>query len=233
MSNALPTGLRPNIDPGYLAGTDLSHWQAKVDWKKVEGGGIDYAWLKASDGASRDPTFLTRWTDVKKTSIFAGAYHFLRPRPSGAEQAKVFLKLMGPLGPNNLPPVVDVEWAARGKRVKDEWVGMKSAEISKILSDWIDAVEKGCGVRPIIYTHPYWWDPFMGRTSFGKYPLWLSFFKKAPKLPADWKTWTFWQWTDRGNVPGVGNIDRNRFKGSRAELKRFIAASVIKKTLSQ
>ena len=46
----------------------------------------------------------------------------------------------------------------------------------------------------------------------------------------EWPAWTFWQYTDKGIGPtyGVssGNIDLNRFNGSKADLYRFCGLDV-------
>jgi hypothetical protein len=38
-------------------------------------------------------------------------------------------------------------------------------------------------------------------------------------VPAGWERYAFWQFSDRGQVPGVGNCDLDVFLGTEAELR--------------
>jgi len=49
--------------------------------------------------------------------------------------------------------------------------------------------------------------------------LWLSQFGNTPVVPANWPSWTMWQYTDGKmgpqphDVDGVGPCDRDKFNG--------------------
>lgn len=46
-------------------------------------------------------------------------------------------------------------------------------------------------------------------------------------VPANWPTWTMWQYTDGGigplphTVAGIGRCDRDRFNGNATQLKKL------------
>ena len=72
------------------------------------------------------------------------------------------------------------------------------------------------GQYPVIYTTANWWDTCTGRaTGFGADPMWIAAYGfSSPPMPPGWKTWTFWQYTSSGTVPGVaaaGSTDIDTF----------------------
>ena len=65
---------------------------------------------------------------------------------------------------------------------------------------------------------------FLSRSypALAPFPLWVAHYTHAcPNVPAAWSTWTFWQHTDRGAVPGItGPVDLDLFAGTPDELPR-------------
>jgi lysozyme len=55
---------------------------------------------------------------------------------------------------------------------------------------------------------------------------WLAQYRSTPVVPANWNTWTMWQYTDGAfgpephDVAGV-HFDRDKFNGTEAELRDF------------
>lgn len=59
---------------------------------------------------------------------------------------------------------------------------------------------------------------------FANYPLWIADYRgnAQPEVPGGWSHWTFWQYTDRGTIPGIpGPTDINHYNGSHADLDRL------------
>ena len=68
-----------------IQGIDVSYWQGDIDWQKVRGAGISFAYIKATEGGDHlDPKFRQNWYASKRagtSSIGAGR----RPnRPRGS-----------------------------------------------------------------------------------------------------------------------------------------------------
>src|SRR4051794_5467055 len=60
-----------------LQGIDISHHQGAIDWARLPGQGVDFAYIKASEGGDhRDPAFAANWAGARKAGIRRGAYHF-------------------------------------------------------------------------------------------------------------------------------------------------------------
>jgi len=197
-----------------VEGIDVSFWQAAVNWQSVKNAGIGFAIVRVSYGTSKDTWFDTNWQGMKDVGLVRGAYQFFLPDQDPIAQADLMLSAMGPLGEGDLPPVLDVE----------DTGGLGPAALSDRIATWIAHVEPVIGRKPIIYTGKYFWQDNVQSTAFGEYPLWIPNYSfNCPNLPDGyWNDWLFFQYTDKGSVPGVsGNVDRNLWNGSLADLKAF------------
>jgi hypothetical protein len=143
------------------------------------------------------------------------AYHFAIPSgPDGATQAQYAFTNAGDYkaGGHNLPMTLDLEMDPYSP--KDGLNQCYSLTPSAMVS-WISAfVAKATaltGAAPIIYTPQAWWDTCTASsTAFGAELLWVPAYQLGSPgvLPASWNTWTFWQYTASGTVPGItGNVD--------------------------
>lgn len=210
--DGLPTGPGP-LD-GPLPGIDVSHWQGAIDWDAVAGDGVEFAFIKATEGGDyTDPRFAANWAGARQAGVLRGAYHFFRPQTDAMAQAAHFLRTVQ-LEPGDLPPVLDVE-VTDGRSLDAVAAGVRT---------WLQEVERATGRRPIIYTRASFWTAQMGG-GFGGYPLWVAHYGvAAPNIPSGWSAWTFWQHSDAGRVDGIaGGVDLNWFNGGRAELDAFVA----------
>ena len=95
--------------PGYeVHGIDVSHYQAEIDWESVAEQGVQFAFVKASEGMTLiDTLFCDNWAAMKAADIRRGAYHFFRPQTPVYEQAFNFQTAVQ-IEPGDLPPVLDV-----------------------------------------------------------------------------------------------------------------------------
>ena len=201
-------------DGGMLDGIDVSKWQGYVDWEAVAEAGIDFAFIRVSDGLDyQDAYFQSNWSEAKAQGIVRGAYQFFRSDEDPVAQAQYLLDEMGPLEAGDLPPVCDVETAD----------GQSPAVIAERVQTWLDVVEDALGVKPLIYTSPGVWGSIINSADFGAYPLWVAHWgASCPTMPTGWSDWIFWQTSDSGSVPGVsGNVDTNHFNGDLDALLEF------------
>ncbi len=196
-----------------LKGIDVSKWQGDIDWFSVASDGVDFAFIRVSDGLGYpDPVFQTNWKEAHNVGIVRGVYQFFRPGEDPVAQAQYLLEQMGPLLEGDLPPVIDVE-------VTD---GQSDATIVANMQAWLDTVENALGVKPIIYTSPGFWAK-LDTSAFGAYPLWVAHWgTDCPTMPAGWTDWIFWQTSDSGSIKGIsGNVDLDLFNGDLNALKVF------------
>ncbi len=203
-----------------LTGVDVASHQhpggAAINWTQVRAAGHSFAFVKASEGTTyRNPYYATDFAGAASAGLFRGAYHYARPRlplSSAIDQARYFVSITGGLGaPLDLPAVLDLE----------ETGGLGRADLAQWARLWLGEVERLTGRPPIVYAGYYFWQNQVGApTDIGaRYRLWLPSYPIDPNsttfrplVPSGWATWTFWQYTSSGRVPGIsGNVDLNRY----------------------
>lgn len=198
-------------------GIDVSYWQGTIDWQRVAGDGIDFAFIRLSYGEIfRDPKFDANWAGAKAAGITRGAYQFFKPSQDIDLQAQIMIDAMADRNPGDLPPVLDVE-------VTD---GYSATSMKAKIDKWVTKVQGALGVTPIIYSGSYFWrDQVAGSKDESANPFWIAqYTTKCPNLPLPWEQWTLWQYSSRGSVAGIrGYVDLDRFNGSVDDLRAFAA----------
>ena len=196
-----------------IHGIDVSYYDDVTDWSAARGAGIDFAFIRVSDGTQfQDPKFASYWAGAKAAGVIRGAYQFFRPEQDPVAQADLLLQMMGPLEPGDIPPVIDVEVAD----------GRSPAQVAAAVRAWIAHVAAATGKTPIVYTGLYLWNDLTGGADVKPSPLWIAQYTTAPcpDIPAAWPGWEFWQYTDSGAVAGVtgSGRDLDLYDGSRDDL---------------
>jgi lysozyme len=246
-----------------IFGIDVSHHnsglcECQIDWRRVANQKVDFVYVKATEGTrSRDSKFIDHWRALEKVpKIHRGAYHFLSADDDPVEQAHFFLKRMGPLQANDLPPALDLEWDVypRGRKWaprmrNDHWSNLESNEIIERALKWLDVVEKQTGRVPIVYTSRTWWVERIKDESvverFKRYPIWISAMEshdlqlEQPGAKGRWAgkwNWTLWQFTVMGDLstagipnprnPAAERLDVNIFPGTLAQFQKVMGIPV-------
>jgi GH25 family lysozyme M1 (1,4-beta-N-acetylmuramidase) len=205
-----------------VQGIDVSHWQGAINWGSVRNSGIQFAWIKATEGTTyKDDRFGTNYVGAYNAGVIRGAYHFARPDvSSGATQAGYFASNGGAWSRDNLtlPGVLDIEHNPYGSMC----YGLSTTSMRSWIADFYNTYKARTTRDVVIYTTASWWNTCTGSWSgMGSLsPLWVAHWgASSPTIPAGFPTWTVWQYTSTGSVPGVsGNVDRNQFNGSRDRL---------------
>lgn len=208
----------PDFASSPPPGIDVSHYQGTINWASVKAAGIQFAWIKDTEGTSyKDPEFDTNYLHAYNNKVIRGAYHFARPDLSGgATQATYFANNGGAWSADNLtlPGMLDLEGGCYGKSA--------SAMQSWIL-DFYNTYKSKTGRDVVIYTSANWWNTCTGGWSgmSSRSPLWAASWTTAadPVIPNGFPYATIWQYTDSGSVSGVsGAVDRDRFNGDHTRL---------------
>ena len=91
-------------------GVDVSNYQGEVDWQRLEEQGVQFAYIKATEGSGYvDESARRNIEDSAQTGIKRSCYHFFSFDSSGHTQAQSFIKTVG-RDEIDLPPVVDIEY---------------------------------------------------------------------------------------------------------------------------
>lgn len=190
-----------------MQGIDVSHYQGNINWSQVKQAGIDFAFIKATEGIGYiDPKFQQNWLAAQQAGIQTGAYHFFRPTEDPQLQAKNFIASIkaADYKQTNLPLVLDVEIAG----------GVSAQDLQQNIGDLLAAIQQALQTTPMIYTDPSFWNTSIG-IALNEYPLWIADWtqRPAPTLPNGWSDWEYWQYSQSGTVAGItGPVDLNRTK---------------------
>lgn len=211
-----PKKLGSTMDDRVL-GTDISLWNDNnstsqtVDFKKMYDAGARFTFIKASQATFTDQDFVVNWKNAKEAGMLRGAYHFLTWNVDASKQAAYFVDLLNS-DKGELPPVVDFEW----------WSQTPSNALS-ILKTFVEKV-KQYYPKQIIYTAPGFWNQYGSSDNYwSQYDLWVAHWRVTiPLVPKPWNTYTFWQYTDKGDGAKYGaespNVDINYFNGTLDDL---------------
>lgn len=79
-------------DEWEVFGVDVSSYQGEVDWPVLAEQGVDFAFIKATEGSLlQDRRFAANWAGAAAAGVRAGAYHFLSYDSPGETQADNFI----------------------------------------------------------------------------------------------------------------------------------------------
>jgi len=185
-----------------LWGIDVSRWQGQIDWLKVKDAGVQFAFVKATDGVGWiDPQFRRNAGGANAVGIPVGFYHYAHPELNTAfSEADSFLETVKGL-PIQLPYVLDVEGKASG-------IGRD--RLTKWCLHWLREVQKRTGHTVMIYTGASFAKTYLG-DELAEYPLWVAHYGvDQPMANNTWNRWSVFQYSDKGSVAGIsGNVDLN------------------------
>lgn len=204
------------IPSGYdVHGIDISHYQGKIDWKKLlqnkqKATPLHFVFMKATEGGDHsDTTFTANFANAREHGFIRGAYHFYIPSTDALKQADFFIRTVK-LDTGDLPPVLDVE--VTGKK--------KIPELQQGIKRWLDCVESHYGVKPILYTSYKFKTRYLNDSIFNTYPYWIAhYYVDSVEYRGKWD---FWQHTDAGKVSGIEeDVDLNVFNGTLEDLRKL------------
>jgi lysozyme len=192
-------------------GIDVSNFAGDFDWTSTSG--LSFGICRASQGLggsgtnSPDPFLAWNWPRIKAKGLTRGAYHFLNPGLSGADQASYFVDSVSAVGLET----TDMLW------LDNETAGASAADVAACARDFM---AKLVSLRPHNPHGVYSFYDFITSgncAGLQSYPLWLAIYQSAtPSAPAPWNAWTFWQ------SGGASNHDNDVFNGTAGELTGWI-----------
>ena len=204
-----------------VLGLDCSRYQANIDWSKAKAAGIDFTFIKITEGTTGHEDNLynlkNRVLSAQKNSVKVGYYHFARPgninipEDDAKEEVQNVLSHIGFLPVANLPLVLDIE-SYSTENIWDD----KLDHMNRFIKTFIQKLQEH-NIEVIIYSYKSFLDT-NASSIYGIYPLWIAAYLKNPEaslpvVPNGWTKWQIWQFTEKGQVDGyVGDIDLNIMK---------------------
>jgi lysozyme len=184
-----------------VKGIDVSHYQKNIDWEKVANAGVDFVYIKATEGATYvDPMFKKNIEGAKKAKILVGVYHFFRMTSTPEKQFENFKKAMKGYE-MDLVPMIDVE-------VSEKY---NTKEVRKNLDKFIALIKEEYGVPPMIYGTQRSYNTHCA-PKYNKYHLYIGRYGSNPPVIKGEGTYTIWQYTETGRIDGITEcVDICRF----------------------
>ncbi|MGH3731494.1 MAG: GH25 family lysozyme [Micromonosporaceae bacterium] len=203
-----------------VPGIDVSHWQGSINWTSVRNSGVQFAYIKATEGTTyKDPRWGSNFTNSYYAGVIRGSYHFARPgSSSGYTQANFFYNNGGKWSADNrtLPGALDLEAGCHG---------LSQSAMRSWIYSFYSRYKALSGRDVVIYTTRSWWSSCTGGWTgqASRSPMWVAHWGvSSPSLPSGWSFYTFWQYTNCRSVSGIsGCVDGNRFNGDRTRLIYF------------
>jgi lysozyme len=182
-----------------VRGVDVSSYQGEIDWPVLAGQGIDFAWIKSTEGSgSVDPAFARNWEAARGTDLVVGAYHFLSFESPGETQADNVIATV-PRERGTLGVAVDVE--PYGEYVEHP---PSRARVRAILDPLLVRLEEHYGRPPVLYvTSSVYRDAIRG--AYAENPIWISSIVLPPDLRD--RDWTMWQHSHTGRLEGYDGVE--------------------------
>ena len=195
---------------------DISHHNgSKLDFAKAKADGILGVIHKASQGVSiGDAQYDSNRIKATDAGMLWGAYHF-GTNDDPVKQANFFLAKIG--DPKNVLLALDFEPNGGSTMTLQQ------------ARDFVTHVQGVTGRFPGLYSG----NLIKSQLGANKDPLlancwfWLAQYGPKAVVPANWSTWTMWQYTDGKinadphPVDGIGPCDRDRFNGSEQQLRKL------------
>jgi lysozyme len=194
-------GWRPSERRYPYQGVDVSHHQGHIAWAKLRGQGVDFAYIKATEGADHvDRRFWINWNAAHRAGIHRGAYHFFRLCGTGRAQAVNFVRNV-PFDAAALPPAIDLEFPGNCSRRPS------LAKVHKELGEFLRIVEASYGKRAVLYLTRRFDRDYRISAAFER-RLWLRSLHSEPSFGA--RPWAIWQVSNVRRLHGVnGHVDWN------------------------
>ena len=180
-------------------GIDVSNWSGTIDWKRVADSGVKAVIIQASEGTFyRDPYLQEFYDGAKENDLKIGFYHFFNPgsSPTPVEQARYFVDTISGLHAD-IKLVLDLEQTG----------GLDNYELTNQALEFLREVKRLSKVDVAVYTYTnFAQNNLYAGIGLEDYPLWIAQIDvRAPQSNPIWGSkYAGWQYSDTGNVPGIG-----------------------------
>jgi len=196
---------RPSPVQYPIRGVDVSRHQGLIDWNAVAESGVRFVYLKATEGGDfQDENFTVNLSGARQAGLLCGAYHFFSFKSPGLTQARNFINTV-PRDACALPPAIDLEYTGNST------ARPTAADFHEQFDAFLKALRAEYGREPLIYA-----DDELSRDYLDGYAFPRRWVRAVLSRPGP--GWMFWQFSERGKVPGIhGYVDMDVFDGSAAD----------------
>lgn len=186
------------VAQGASRGIDVSKYQGSINWRQVANDDVDFVFVRASYGMTKDPYFLTNARQAHEHGLRVGAYHYatFETRAEMLEEAEYFLSRVRQVD-ITYPLVLDFE--------SSKYQSMGRSSATKLAAEFMDII-KNEGYSIMLYSYNNFIRDYLSLDALQGYDLWIANYLEQPSV-ANHKVW---QHTASGRVNGIaGNVDIN------------------------
>ncbi|MCM1252357.1 MAG: glycoside hydrolase family 25 protein [Clostridium sp.] len=191
-------------------GIDVSRYQEKIEWDKVAGDDVEYAFIRLgirgyTEGEIvEDAMFKDNINGALDNDIAVGVYFFTQATSDeeAKEEAEFVLDALEPYDVT-YPVVLDVEAVTnKNARTKD----LTKEERTQYCITFCEEI-KQAGYTPMIYGNLKTFMLLLDMEKLEEYDKWFAYYDEEIYFPYQFKVW---QYTDEGSIDGIkANVDIN------------------------
>lgn len=191
-------------------GIDVSKYQSKINWEKVAGDGVEYAFIRlgirgATEGKLKlDDTYQYNIEGALENDLDVGVYFFTQAlnKEEAVEEAEFVLENIEGYDVN-YPIVLDVEEITT-KNARTE--GMTKQDWTDVCIAFCDRI-KEAGYTPMIYGNLKTFMLMVDIEQLEDYEKWFAYYRTPLYFPYEF---SMWQYSSKGRVNGIkGDVDLN------------------------
>ena len=185
------------------SGIDVSEFNGEIDWEQVKAAGYEFAFVRVgyrgyeSGDIFRDALFEENLRGAQEAGLDTGVYFFSQAadEEEAIEEARFVIRTLD--GADlQLPVFFDPESISFDYARTDQITGTQFTKNTLAFCSEIEAAGYDAG-----YYCNYKWEVFMlDMAALKEYTVWYAGYEPSPRTPYEF---TFWQYTDEGEVPGI------------------------------
>lgn len=193
-----------------IKGIDVSRHQGKIDWARVAGDGISYAFIRVGYRGNtegkivEDDNFVDNIEGALDNGIDVGAYFYTQAlTPEEAEEEAEFVADLLEDYEVTYPVVLDLEEVLTDNARTEN---MTKQEYTDVAIAFCEAI-KDAGYTPMIYGNLKTFFIMLDLEKIEEYDKWFAYYDESFYFPYDF---AIWQYSSKGSVDGVGtDVDMN------------------------
>ncbi len=202
--------LQPASEPTYF-GMDVSAYQGYINYDKVKQEGIEFVYIKATEGTWYTDRYLKyNYENAKRVGIKVGFYHYVRATnaDSARAEARYFVNAISGLeGFYHYVRATNVDSARAEARYFvnaisglepdcrlamdfEDFRGLNNREVNEISNIFLEETKRLTGKDMVIYSNTYSARTVFSYELANNYPLWVAHYGvSSPSDNGKWNSW--------------------------------------------
>lgn len=185
---------------GKKKGIDISGWQDKINWDKLEKQKLDFVIIKCGSGNTEvDSQWRESVRQCRKRKIPFGVYlySYAKNTADAVNEAKIVIERLQEMdigsGDLEYPIYYDLE---------DDSMPHDKEELQKITEAFMSTL-RDAGYNYLgVYANRYWFNKYLNSKYYNQYSKWVAEYDYDVKYA---KKIDIWQFTSNGRISGVGS----------------------------